>query len=109
METGTANDHGRTALRLQRLEDGSAGGLELGHGERSLRIDEVDQMVANPFTHLPTGLRRPNVHAPIHLHRIDREDLGIETLRQGHGQVGLPGGRWSEYGEDPQIVLPTRW
>jgi hypothetical protein len=54
-------------------------------------------------------LGRADVHAPIHLHRVDRHDLGAEVLGETHSNFGLARGGGPEQCQDPgQTVLPTR-
>src|SRR5215208_3452761 len=62
--------------------------------ERLGGLGHVEEVVRDPSLLLRGRLGRPDVHPPIHEHRVDRDDLGAEAF--GHRDPGLrlaPGGR----------------
>ena len=51
--------------------------LELGHREVLVRIDQVEEMVRHGSPRLGPGLGRPDVHAAVDAHGVDRDDLAV--------------------------------
>ncbi len=68
--------------------------LELGDGEVLVRVDEVEQMVRHGGPRRGAGLRRPDVHAAVHAHGIDGDDLAVTPSAgaSAQGVLGLPRG-----------------
>jgi hypothetical protein len=45
-----------------------------------MRIGNIDHVMGYASSIQHRRLGRADVHAPIHLHRVDRDDLGAEVL-----------------------------
>ena len=52
---------------------------EFGHAERGPGLDHVDEMVPHGRSLLRTRFRRADIHAAVDLHRIDAENLRVQT------------------------------
>jgi len=70
------------------------------------RVEHVDEVVDDSPTLVQRGLGRADVHPAVELHRIGVHDLGrspigLESTRQGDGEVGLAGGRRTDDREHP--------
>ena len=63
--------------------------LKKGGIERLIRIQNVDQMVRNTPHFVWADFRRTNVHSPINLHGICRNDLPADLLCQADGKCCL--------------------
>ena len=109
VETGTAGDDRRPVIGRQPVQDLDTGLLELGHRERRLGFDEVDEVMRDPGPDRRGRLGRPDVHSPVHLHRVHRHDLAADPFRHHNRRVRLPGRRRPDDGDDPQVALPMRW
>ncbi len=108
MEPRPAHDQHRARFRAFQGPPGLA--AELGHGEGVLGLGHVDHVVPDPPPLLDGGLSGADVHSPVDLARIHRQDLGSDPLRHRHGQVGLAGGGGSEDRQQAgQTGLPSRW
>src|SRR5690606_30837413 len=57
------------------------------------RIDDVDQVVRHALAFVDGRLGRADIHAPIHLVSVGRDDLGaLEPVRERNGESGLASG-----------------
>jgi hypothetical protein len=66
----------------------------LRHAVILVRIDHVDQMVRNDSLLLQRRFRRANVHPAVNGHRIERDNLGAESLGQRQRDPRLAGGSY---------------
>jgi hypothetical protein len=67
------------------------GSLERVHLERLPRIHQVDDVVADLGLLGRRGLGGADVHAPVHLHRVDRDQLDIAPVAgERHRERRLP-------------------
>jgi hypothetical protein len=77
------------------------GSLELGDREVLTRIDEIDQVVANLTPFAERWLRRGEIHAAVHAHGINADDLDISSTKgQLVSELRLPRGRRTDEGDD---------
>ena len=91
VQTGAADQERPPAPPLQVGEHGLGRLHEPGHREVLVGIDEVDQVVGNLGPLGRRRLGRADVHPPVHLHRVDRDDLHVGPAPgQCHGQRRLP-------------------
>ncbi len=90
------------AGRRPRADDvvhgGPGRGLEADHGERLRRLDQVEEVVADPGAVGGGGLGGADVHPPVDHHGVHRHDLGAQPPRP----------RASEASVFPAAVGPTR-
>ncbi len=106
VETGAAGDEDRS---LRCREETARRLLELGDGVGDGWIDHVDHVVRHPQPLRRRRLGGPDVHAPVHLHRVDREDLGARMFGDLEGHGTLAGAGRPEDRSEPQPTnLPTR-
>ena len=109
VETGTADDQGRRVLFGQLLQHPSSGALEFGHAKSAFRIDQIDHVMRDPLSIGRGRLGSANIHAPVHLHGVDGDNVGIEILGQTESEVALAGRRRSEERQYPaQSTVPSR-
>src|SRR5689334_1165767 len=91
VEAGSADEERTAAARLDVRDRGAR--RSLGAGDRPVlpRIGDVDEMVRHRGALLGRRLRGTDVHAPVHLHRVDRDDLDVtEGARDRQRERGLP-------------------
>jgi hypothetical protein len=83
--------------------------LELLHREVLDRIDQIDHRVGNAPALGSGRLGRPDVHAPVHLHRVEGEDATPDPPGdlQRHRTLAR-GGRTDDHEQLVQTGLPTR-
>ena len=67
------------------------------------RVGDVDHVVRHALHFLRRGLGRADVHAAVDLHRVGRDDLAAEPLREHDAQRGLA--RGGRAGNDDQFWL----
>jgi hypothetical protein len=72
--------------------------LEQGRRIRRAGLHEIDAVVGYP-ARVGGGLRRPDVHAAVHLHGIRRHYLAAKPHAEFLGNGGLARGRGPYYGE----------
>jgi hypothetical protein len=108
VQAGPAGDHDRPTRRIDPVKDLRPDSLEFGDGVLVRGFSHVDEVVRVPAPGVRVRLRRTNVHSPTHLHRIDGEDLRSNPVGDPLGDLGLPGCRWAEYGDDAQTKVPSR-
>ncbi len=83
--------------------------LEFGGRVGMLRFDHIDHVVADPLAFRPGRLGGPDVHPPIHLHAVDRQDRGIQFLGDTEGDLALSrSGRAEDGDESGQTACPIR-
>ena len=70
----------------------------LSHAESLVRVDQIDAVVRHTRTVGDSGFGRTNVHAAIHLHGVDRHDVGASCTGHCHGNVALAACRWCDDG-----------
>jgi hypothetical protein len=80
------------AARADFLDRANGVGAKAGCRVRVGRIDDIDQMMSNARPRRCVGLCRADVHAAVHLRRIDAHDLGPHALGEGERERALPGG-----------------
>ncbi len=73
----------------------------LGKAEFLVRVDHVDQMMGHGRPLLGRGFGRPNIHAPIEGHRIERDDLRTQVSGKRNPNLRLPTCRWT--GQKPTV------
>jgi hypothetical protein len=67
---------------------GAGGRLELRQREVLVRIDQIDEVVRHGRLRLWSGLGRPDVHAAVDAHGVDRDDFAVAPA-QGERQCCL--------------------
>ena len=78
------------APALDAGQGGGRGELEPGDREVLGRIGQVQQVVGHLRLLLRGRLGRPDVHSPVHLHRVDRHELDVaEPPRHLEGEGRL--------------------
>lgn len=109
MEAGATDDQRSLVLVVQPLEHSPSFPLELRNAERQVGIDQIDHVVGNPNPVDGRGLGGADIHPPVHLHGVDRNDLGVEFLGQTKGEITLSGGGRSEERQySAQSTVPRR-
>ena len=109
VQAGPPGDDGGHSTGFEIVDHRSTGLLELGHAERFAGVGEIDQMVGYAHRSRWIDFGGADVHAAIHLHRIDTEDLSAELFAERNGDVGLAGRGRPEDGDTDQTGLPMRW
>ena len=100
VQPGAAHEQRTMSTLADRVDGRCVRHLELGHGEVVRRFDEVDQVVRNLGLLRGDRLRRADVHTPIHLHAVDRDQLHVaEPAGNGHGHGGLTRRRRADEGD----------
>ena len=98
------------ALVAQLLEHSTPFTLELRCAEAHLRIDQIDHVVGNAGLIVGGRLGGTDIHAPVDLHRVDRDDMSAQVFSQAKGQVAFSGcGRSEERQYPAQSKVPRRW
>jgi hypothetical protein len=64
-----------------------------------VRVDQVDPVVRDLAAQGRRGLGRPDVHAPVDLHRVRAEDLAADAPCDLAGDLGLAGARETDQGQ----------
>jgi hypothetical protein len=82
VEPGSSHDHGYVAAGGDIGQCGAAKALVVPGGKHLVRIQNVDQMVADPTAVLGRGFCGPDVEVSIQLDRIAVDDLTAEPLSQ---------------------------
>jgi hypothetical protein len=70
----------------------------LSHAESLVGVDQIDAVVRHTRTVGSGGFGSANVHASIHLHGIDRHDVGASGVRHRHGNIAFTACRWCDDG-----------
>ncbi len=83
VQTGAADEQCPPAPGLDVGQGRERRALRLAHRPFLRRIGDVDEVVANRGTISGRRLRGTDVHPPVHLHRVERDDLDIIEGR-GH-------------------------
>jgi hypothetical protein len=65
-------------------------------------INQVDQMVPDPFSFLPGRFGGPDIQVPIDLHGIGAKDLTSKGLCQFNRQLGFPNASGTEQNDHPR-------
>ena len=74
-------------------------GLEPGHREASRRVGQVEQVVRHLGLLRRRRLGRADVHAPVHLHRVDRHELDVvEAAAPPRARAPTCPTRWARRG-----------
>ena len=113
VEPGAAHQDRPLAAGRQVVEHRVVRALELGHRVLLRRLDQIDEMVRD---RRPVGgcrLGGADVHAAVHLHRVDRQQLRVTELRRnGHRDGRLPRRGGPDDGHParhPAHRRPIRW
>src|SRR6266545_2983912 len=91
---------------VARLDPGGGGRIELRKAlvqairSENLGLGHVHQVMRDPRSLRRGRLGRPNVHPPVHEHRVHRDDLGPQPPREGQGGLALSGGGRSNEREE---------
>ena len=87
---------------------GGPGRLEVRNGVLLGGVGNIDHPIPKSAPRCRIRLRRSNIHTDEHLHRVDREDLGSQSLCDQLGQLRLACSRGPENGDDAQSRVPSR-
>ena len=85
IETGAPHQHGPSASALDLGHRVEHDLLELGQGELFVGVDQVYAVVGNLSLLGGAGFGGADIHASVHLHGVDRDQLG-GGVRPGQGQ-----------------------
>ena len=87
MEPRSSSQDRRSALIGEPIEHDRAFLLEPGDAQFFRWIHQVNEVVSETGTRLRIGFRGADVHFPIGLHRVDRDDVGAETRGERLGEM----------------------
>ncbi|CAM4010022.1 hypothetical protein TSOC111612_24370 [Tsukamurella ocularis] len=99
-----ADDDRRAARGEQGLGVRTGPLLVPRHGGGLGHVQHVELVVRNAAPLRDRELRGADVHAPVHLHRVDVDDLAVQPLGEVQGKVRLAGGGGSDDGDRPDGV-----
>ena len=86
-EPGPAREDPDPAAAAEGRQRVQGVGAEVGHGERLVRLHEIEPVVDDAPTLGRRGLRGPDIEAAVDLSRVRRDDLGRDaTLQQVLGE-----------------------
>src|SRR6266508_4296863 len=100
VQAGAADQQDPAASRIDALHDGPGELLVPSYREWLLGLGHVHQVMRDPRSLRRGRLGRPNVHPPVHEHRVHRDDLGPQPPREGQGGLALSGGGRSNEREE---------
>lgn len=93
VEAGAADDDGNLALPAQ-LRDLCGSVLRPGAGVVARGgVDMAEQVVGSCSFLLGVGASREDIEIGVALHGVGVDDLAVETLREGDGELRLAAGR----------------
>ena len=106
VQSASAHDQDRPVVDVEPL---CRQPLKHRNGEVDIWICDIDQLMRH-FRSIGAGrLGCPDVHAPVGLHRVDREDDGADSPSDLHCQRALPGCSRPDDRQERQICTPLRW
>ena len=106
MKSGSSGDD---EWGIRRVHHRSPLPAELSDGEFRPRIDNIDHVMSDTSPLDDARFSRADIHAPVDLHRVDRQDFGVDSLCNLDGHLGLPRRRRAENRQHwSQTGLPTR-
>jgi hypothetical protein len=95
--------HDHAPAAAQHLVDGGLGKVGVAdHRELLTRVHDAHQMMRRPGEQLAAGLVGDDRQPPVELHRVGRDDLGVERLGQGDGDLALAHAGRPEQGDHPR-------
>ncbi|CDN43153.1 hypothetical protein BN871_CL_00640 [Paenibacillus sp. P22] len=99
VESGAADNEWKLAAGCDLRNEAAARFLEVGGRVGLVRIPDIDEMVGNPL-HLITGnFGRADVHSPVDLHGVSRDDFRVPCLGKLQAQLRLADGRRPDQNE----------
>lgn len=105
VQAGAADKQRRPAAGANLLADLGGGTDVLREAELFVRFEDVDQMVRDCGALVRGRFGGPHVHSAIQGHRVERDDLRIESAGQFQGERGLAaGGRPADKTAFPEQV-----
>src|SRR5205085_400605 len=100
VETGAAHEQGPMAAALDLGDDPVGLGLEASDREAVAGLGQVEEVMGHLLLFRGRGLGRPDVHAPVHLHGVDGDDLHVlQGAGRLQGERRLARGRGPDEGE----------
>ena len=79
--------------------------MEFCDVERLINIADIDEMVGDERPLLGRGFSRADIHSPVDLGRVGREDFAADGLSQGKREGCFPRGGWPCDDDDPFLPL----
>ncbi len=94
VQPGATDEHGVPATVRDVVQGPTRRGLEVGHREVLVGVDQVEQVVGHGGTGRRVRLRRPDVHPPVDAHGIDGDQFGVappHCQRERRGRLARGG------------------
>src|SRR5690606_8329706 len=96
VEAGSSHEDRQATSALDILDRLPGQALILLDRKGMVRIDDIDQVVGNPFPFLRRHLGRPDIHVAVYLHRVPGDDLAPEGGGQGEAERRFSDGGGSD-------------